>query len=90
MPEKLPPLSSQSQHPRFNAQFNGICNTHFCLGNLYEATSGQFDTILANPPFVPSPSQQCRFRDGGLTGEDILARIISESAKYLTPDGLNG
>jgi carbamoyltransferase len=72
---------------RFNAQFNGICNTHFCLGNLYEATSGQFDTILANPPFVPSPSQQCRFRDGGLTGEDILARIISESAKYLTPNG---
>lgn len=72
---------------RFNAQLNGISNTHFYLGDLYEAASGCFDTILANPPFVPSPSQECRFRDGGVTGEEILARIIKESAKYLVPNG---
>ncbi|MDZ8056256.1 MAG: carbamoyltransferase C-terminal domain-containing protein [Aulosira sp. ZfuVER01] len=72
---------------RFNAQLNGISNTHFYLGNLYEAASGYFDTILANPPFVPSPSQECRFRDGGATGEEILAQIITESAKHLTPNG---
>ncbi|RCJ40174.1 carbamoyltransferase [Nostoc minutum NIES-26] len=72
---------------RFNAQLNGICNTHFYLGDLYEAASGDFDTILANPPFVPSPSRDCRFRDGGVSGEEIVARIISESAKYLTPHG---
>jgi carbamoyltransferase len=72
---------------RFNAQLNGVCNTQFHLGNLYEAVSGSFDTILANPPFVPSPNEQCRFRDGGVDGEEILARIISESAKNLTPHG---
>ncbi|BAZ52569.1 putative nodulation protein [Nostoc sp. NIES-4103] len=72
---------------RFNAQLNGISNTHFYLGDLYEAVSGDFDTILANPPFVPSPSQECRFRDGGGTGEEILTRIISESANYLAPNG---
>ncbi|WP_225894277.1 carbamoyltransferase C-terminal domain-containing protein [Atlanticothrix silvestris] len=72
---------------RFNAQLNGVSNTQFYLGNLYEAVSGNFDTILANPPFVPSPNEQCRFRDGGEDGEEILARIISESAKNLTPDG---
>ncbi len=72
---------------RFNAQLNGISNTHFYLGNLYEVASGCFDTILANPPFVPSPSQECRFRDGGVTGEEILARIIKESTKHLTPHG---
>ncbi|NDJ17204.1 methyltransferase [Myxacorys almedinensis A] len=72
---------------RFNAQLNGIDNIRFHLGDLYEAASGYFNTILANPPFVPSPSRDCRFRDGGATGEDILARIISESANHLAPHG---
>ncbi len=72
---------------RFNAQLNGIWNIHFCLGNLYEAAQGYFNVILANPPFVPSPSQDLRFRDGGTSGEDILSRIITESANHLTPGG---
>jgi len=72
---------------RFNAQLNGISNIHFYIGDLYAGTSGYFDTILANPPFVPSPSQEFRFRDGGLTGEEILAQIITGSAEHLTPDG---
>ncbi|RUS97409.1 hypothetical protein DSM106972_085120 [Dulcicalothrix desertica PCC 7102] len=72
---------------RFNAQLNGISNTHFYLSDLYETAFGYFDTILANPPFVPSPSQECRFRDGGVTGEEILAQIITESTKHLVPNG---
>jgi carbamoyltransferase len=72
---------------RFNAQLNGISNTQFREGDLYQAADCYFDTILANPPFVPSPSQKCRFRDGGVNGEEILARIISESAQYLAPHG---
>ncbi|MBD2438392.1 carbamoyltransferase C-terminal domain-containing protein [Nostoc sp. FACHB-110] len=72
---------------RFNAQLNGISNVQFSLGNLYDAVTGEFDTILANPPFVASPSQECRFRDGGVDGEAILERIISESANKLTPQG---
>jgi carbamoyltransferase len=72
---------------RFNAQLNGVSNVAFRLSNLYEATDGEFDTILANPPFVPSPNQQCRFRDGGVGGEEILARIITESSQKLAPNG---
>jgi carbamoyltransferase len=72
---------------RFNAQLNGIEHVRFRLGNLYDAVSGKFDTILANPPFVPSPSQDYRFRDGGANGEEILAQIISGSAEHLTADG---
>ncbi len=72
---------------RFNAQLNGISNIRFCQGDLYEAAPGYFDTILANPPFVPSPSQECGFRDGGVDGENILARIISESSNYLAAYG---
>jgi carbamoyltransferase len=73
---------------RFNAQLNGVRNIHFIQGNLYEPVQGEwFDTILANPPFVPSPKREVRFRDGGATGEEILGQIIEGSADYLTPDG---
>jgi carbamoyltransferase len=72
---------------RFNAQLNNIKHVRFRLGNLYGAVSGKFDTILANPPFVPSPSQDYRFRDGGASGEEVLAQIIQGSAEHLTADG---
>jgi carbamoyltransferase len=72
---------------RFNAQLNSVEHVKFRSGNLYQAVSGKFDIILANPPFVPSPSQDYRFRDGGANGEEILAQIISGSAEHLTADG---
>jgi carbamoyltransferase len=72
---------------RFNAQLNSIEHVRFCLGNLYKVVAGKFDTILANPPFVPSPSQDYRFRDGGTNGEEILAKIISGSSEHLTASG---
>ncbi len=73
---------------RFNAQLNGILNVEFRQGSLYEPVDGQqFDTILANPPFVPSPKQDLGFRDGGTTGEDILAAIVQGSAGHLAPQG---
>jgi carbamoyltransferase len=73
---------------RFNAQLNGIRNIHFLFGNLYEPVQDyDFDAILANPPFVAAPKNDCRFRDGGGNGEIILAQIIQESTKHLTPNG---
>ena len=73
---------------RFNAQLNDIRNIRFHQGSLYEPVADQqFDTILANPPFVPSPKRDLGFRDGGATGEEILAAIISSSARYLKPQG---
>ncbi|MEO0533163.1 MAG: carbamoyltransferase C-terminal domain-containing protein [Cyanobacteria bacterium P01_A01_bin.123] len=73
---------------RFNAQLNDIRNIQFCQGSLYEPIADQqFDTILANPPFVPSPKQNLGFRDGGTTGEEILAAIIRGSAAHLNSEG---
>ena len=62
---------------RFNAQLNDIRNIQFHHGSLYAPVGARrFDTILANPPFVPSPKRDLGFRDGGATGEEILAEII--------------
>lgn len=76
---------------RFNAQLNGIDNVQFHYGDLYDAVSGRkYDSILANPPFVPSPRQGdegLSFREGGSEGEAILRRIIAESHQYLQQHG---
>lgn len=73
---------------RFNAQINGIANYEVRLGSLYEAVGNeQFDCILANPPFVPSPEQSLKFRDGGASGENVLRAIIEEAWQYLSPEG---
>ncbi len=73
---------------RFNAQLNGIRNARFVEGDLYSAVPGQaFDVILANPPFVPSPEEGLKFRDGGAQGENVLSRIVAGAASHLKPDG---
>ncbi|MEO1052064.1 MAG: carbamoyltransferase C-terminal domain-containing protein [Bacteroidota bacterium] len=73
---------------RFNAQLNGVFNARFKLGNLYDAVaSKKFDIVLANPPFVPSPEESLRFRDGGANGEKILKAIIKQAPKHLNPKG---
>ena len=73
---------------RFNAVLNGIHNVQFIQSNLFEKLKGKhFDTILANPPFVPSPRSNVTFRDGGKNGEEILVNIIKQSKDYLTDRG---
>ncbi len=73
---------------RFNAQLNGIDNIEFRQGSLYDTVPEErFNTILANPPFVPSPTRDFKFRDGGANGEEILRSIIQGSADHLYPQG---
>ena len=73
---------------RFNAQLNGVENVEFKQGDLYDAVSDAiFDSIIANPPFVPSPAQTLKFRDGGTQGEDVLERIVTGASRHLTSEG---
>lgn len=73
---------------RFNAMLNGIHNMDVRLGSLYDGLDNcHFDTILANPPFVPSPNNETKFRDGGSSGEDVLKSIIEGASNKLNTDG---
>ncbi|MCC5465362.1 carbamoyltransferase C-terminal domain-containing protein [Pelosinus baikalensis] len=73
---------------RFNAQLNGISNIKFVEGNLYVPIGNEkFDTILANPPFVPSPDSNLDFRDGGNNGEKLLEVIIKNADLHLSDAG---
>jgi carbamoyltransferase len=75
---------------RFNAQLNGIENVEFRQGDVCNLSDSldEFDLILANPPFVPAPTQSLRYRDGGAHGEDILRYIVAEAESHLVGDGI--
>ena len=74
---------------RFNAQAAGVTNLEVVVGDLFEPVRGEsFDLITANPPFVPSPLDTVRFRDGGRSGEDIQKRIVAGLPHHLAPGGI--
>jgi hypothetical protein len=73
----------------FNAHALGIANLEVVVGDLFAPVGNErFDLITANPPFVPSPVDAIRFRDGGPTGEDIQKRIVAGLPRHLAPGGI--
>jgi hypothetical protein len=75
---------------RFNAQVSGPGNVEVLVGDLFEPLGAveKFDLITANPPFVPSPIDEFKFRDGGRSGEDVQQRIVAGLPRYLAPGGI--
>ncbi len=76
---------------KLNAMINGLTNVRTVKGNLYEAVAGEeFDLILANPPFVPSPEEdRLLFRDGSASGDSVLREIVAGLPRHLAPGGLS-
>ncbi|KAI9202467.1 uncharacterized protein BJ171DRAFT_600926 [Polychytrium aggregatum] len=80
---------------RFNAHLNEVadrCSVQ--VGDLYEDLDEDlkysFDTILANPPYIPNGGSSRgleTYGDGGAAGEDLIERIVGESKRYLTSSG---
>ncbi|MEZ2388460.1 methyltransferase [bacterium RCC_150] len=65
------------------------------LGSLLEPVAGEaFDLVVSNPPFVITPrnagekaSEQFTYRDGGLPGDQIVARLVASLPEVLVPGG---
>jgi hypothetical protein len=73
---------------RFNAQLNRLTNTRFLEGDLFGPVEGQcFDLVIANPPYVISPEKRALYRDSGLAGDEISARMIRGAPRFLRPGG---
>ena len=78
-----------AQCTRFNSLASGTSNIEVLVGDLYDPVgSERFDLITANPPFVPSPRDSLKFRDGGRSGEDVQRRIIAGLPHHLAPGGM--
>ena len=77
-----------SAFARFNQLLNNRENVEVLQGDLYEPVAGQtFDCIVAHPPYVPSVTLETIWRDGGVTGELFVRRIIEGLPGYLRPGG---
>lgn len=72
----------------FNARLNAV-SIEALQGDLFAPVDGaQFDCIVAHPPYVPSPSTQFIFRDGGADGEQITRAILARTPEFLAPGGV--
>lgn len=85
---------------RFNALLNGIQDDRILTVKTditraeedCAASSDYFDIILANPPFIPTPTyndliakRYGLFSSGGYSGEEVLRAIIAKSPSLLRP-----
>jgi methylase of polypeptide subunit release factors len=73
---------------RFNAIINNVNNFESLRGSLLEPVRDRrFDAIVANPPFVISPSNRYIYRDGGMHGDMFIQSLITQAAGVLNPGG---
>jgi methylase of polypeptide subunit release factors len=75
---------------RLNANVNGIDNTEFRLGDLYEPLGEErFDLIVSQPPYVPAPPEVSRhiFLHGGERGDELACAVLAGMPAHLHPDG---
>ena len=76
-----------------NARRNGV-RLRTRRGDLFAPVAGErFDLILANPPYVPSPTEKlprsgaARAWEGGGDGRALLDRLCDEAPVHLAPGG---
>lgn len=79
---------------RHNAKLNKLTNVYIYHGDLYEpVTNRQFDLIVANPPYVPTPPDWKeqdiieKSWNAGPNGRKLLDRIIAGLPAHLKPEG---
>jgi len=71
---------------RVNAALAGLAAT-LLESDLFAATSGQYDLIIANPPYMMDAGRRTYRDGGGRFGEEISLRIVGDSLARLTPGG---
>jgi methylase of polypeptide subunit release factors len=73
---------------RISAALNGIENVETRLGSLFEPVAGEtYDLITCNAPYVISPERRWQYRDGGLPGDELSRRVVTNAAAHLADDG---
>jgi methylase of polypeptide subunit release factors len=74
---------------RFNAALNETDNVELLEGSWFEPVAGRrFDLITGNPPYVISPDHEFTYRDSGMPGAELIARLCRETADHLQPGGV--
>ena len=74
---------------RLNGALNGV-EGDVVVDRVNNVADGTYDVILANPPYVATPSSLSyeAFAAGGPDGYDVLCDVVTYASKHLAEDGL--
>lgn len=70
-----------------NARLASTPNVIPCRSNLLAAVEGEFDLIVANPPYLLDPSKRAYRHGGGGLGEGLSLAIVDAAMERLAPGG---
>lgn len=71
---------------RVNARFAGV-DLSLLQGDLLQAVPGEFDLIVANPPYLLDPQQRAYRHGGGELGAGLSLDILDAALQRLKPGG---
>ncbi|MEM2141744.1 MAG: methyltransferase [Candidatus Thorarchaeota archaeon] len=80
------------RNAHLNARQNDIHSCQIVQSDLLRSfnTSARFSVISFNPPYLPSDDDRSSIDHavvGGVTGTEVLERLLSEASVHLTPGG---
>ncbi len=76
------------QMARLNAAEAGVANVTIVHSDLFTSLDGQFDVIVANPPYLNDPLQRAYRHGGGELGSGLSFRIAQSAEARLSPGGM--
>jgi len=70
-----------------NARQADVPHVHTALSNLLTDVPGEFDLIVANPPYLNDAAGRAYRHGGGALGEALSLRIVRDGMRRLAPGG---
>ncbi|MFC3608281.1 methyltransferase [Stutzerimonas tarimensis] len=72
---------------RINARLAGVSNLQARHSDLLQDVPGEFDLLLANPPYLVDPDQRAYRHGGGPLGAGLSLAIVEAAQQRLSPGG---
>lgn len=72
---------------RVNVVLAEAAGVSLCHSDLFDAIDGDFDLIVANPPFLLDPEKRQYRHGGGLRGEGLSLKMAKAALSRLRPGG---
>ncbi|WP_435036145.1 methyltransferase [Pseudomonas neuropathica] len=70
-----------------NAALAEVANVEVQASDLLQGVDGEFDLIVANPPYMADPAERAYRHGGGTLGAGLSLRIVEQALNRLAPGG---
>ena len=70
-----------------NAALAEVANVEARASDLLQGLDGEFDLIVANPPYMADPAERAYRHGGGTLGAGLSLRIVEQALNRLAPGG---